>query len=163
MSVTFPRATLFRPAHLPLLTPEFNDKQPHARGKPGARVWWEVPEGVAYLVIGGFVGYEGGTYEVELWPSPGNSSQWDYNASRPFELITQMFVTPLDPKTRYTVRLTNTDEKATLKFRQARYKFTNQDTADAFEALSAQLPHGDKRKNIGAIVGGTVGPPRGSG
>jgi hypothetical protein len=108
------------------------------------------------MAIGGFVGYQGGTYEVELAPSPGNTTKWSYNASRPFELITQMFITPLDPKTRYTCWLRNTDKNATLQFRSARYKFTNQDAADKFEALSAQLPHEDKKKNVGAIVGGTV-------
>lgn len=109
------------------------------------------------MAIAGFVGHKGGTYEVELSPSPGNTTKWSYNASRPFELITQLFITPLDPKTRYTAWLRNTDKNATLQFRSGRYKFTNQDAADKFEALSAHLPQGDKKKNVGAIVGGTVG------
>lgn len=109
------------------------------------------------MVIGGFVGHEAGTYEVELAPKVYDTAKWAYNASRPFELITQLFISPLDPKKRYTAWLRNTDKNATLKFRQARYKFTNQDAADKFKTLTAELPHEDKKKNVGAIVGGTVG------
>lgn len=108
------------------------------------------------MTLAGFVGHRAGAYEVELAPAPGNTSRWAYNASRPFELITELFVAPLDPKTRYTAWLRNTDANATLQFRAARYRFTNQDAADAFEAQSKQLPQEKKKRNVGAIVGGTV-------
>lgn len=134
------------------------------RGKPGAQVTWEVPDGVAFMAIDGFVGHQAGTYDVSVLSSVSGSNDdetewqhWTYNANRPFEIITPLFITPLDPKTHHTVTLKNTDADATLQFRSVNYTFTNQDEADKFELLLKE--YADKSKkghDLGAIIGGTV-------